>query len=401
MYYDPVANRFADRTTRQPTELHPLPSPWSDWVIWQYSDHAPTELPGLDAGTDMDVSNGTIYDLRALADLGHTAPHLVGNLNVIALTDPGGGVRVLELVTGSWRNIDALAGVASPPLAAGDPASIGIGNEQILVYRSQDDHVRVLTRSVTDTSTSINWAPADITGSSNAVGDPCVIVFGNAVHVFYWDESNAQRHLTRAGGAWQEERLVDSAGINMASGNGIAYVHQGALHVVSRAGRNGHLLDLTAPAGTAQQDLTAGSHDGNGAAPPAATYRPAVYTPTGSASRIVFRAVRGDIWQIERDTMLAKNLSLDAGHAPPAHGSPAALFAGNAHVFYRTGDGTIIEIYDDAGIWRRRNVCSDAAADPSAYCDDAAQPVVTYLGTGGTIRVARFSNGSWTCEDAG
>lgn len=160
-------------------------------------------------------------------------------------------------------------------------------------------------------------------------------------------------------------------------------------------------MDWTAPAGgSAPADLTTASHTAGGVPLPAATYRPASYTLAGKAPRIVFRAVRGDIWQIERDTMAARNLSLEAGHAPPAAGSPTAIAKEQAHVLYRTLDGTIIDMFDDAGVWRRRDACTLAAGDPTAFIDSFGHIGVSFRATDGTVRVARLVNGAWKCEIA-
>src|SRR5256885_3436768 len=63
-------------------------------------------------------------------------------------------------------------------------------------------------------------------------------------------------------------------------------------------------------------------------------------------------------------------------------------------------DGTIIDIFDDAGIWRHRNVCIDAAADPTAFVDSLGHAALSFRAIDGSIRVARFVNGAWKCEHA-
>jgi hypothetical protein len=168
------------------------------------------------------------------------------------------------------------------------------------------------------------------------------------------------------------------------------YAFPDVTRFVSRAGSDGHLVDIFRAGGQRPyEDFTANAQDATGQPPPEATYRPTTYTPNGLAPRIVFRAVRGDIWQIKRDTLIAKNLSLDAGHAPAAAGSPTAIFTDTAHIFYRTIDDNIIEFFDDAGVWRRRNVCDDAAADPTAFAT-GGKAAVSFRAKDGTIRVAPF-----------
>ena len=63
---------------------------------------APARLWGIDPyiepgterfdGIDYDAFNGSIYGLRGLADLGHTAPHVAGNRESIAYTAPDGNL---------------------------------------------------------------------------------------------------------------------------------------------------------------------------------------------------------------------------------------------------------------------------------------------------------------------
>ncbi len=396
---------------------------WSRAEILQYAEDGGNWLgfahyrePNVNiAGTQYDAYQGSIHGLRGLADLGHTAPHLVGNLNCIAYTEPDGRIHLLEYVAGSWRDQDVFNApfahiIGTLPLAAGDPAAVALGNEQVIIYRSANDGVHALTRTLTDPEP--NWRAVDITaGGGKAIDDPFVLLFENNVHVIYWDQFNAQVHVMRVNGVWKAESFVDRVGPNtpsQISGSATAYKHQNVLHVVSRSRTNGHLMDFSAPAGGAPpQDLTAASHGAGGVTPPAATYRPATYTPTGKAARIVFRAVRGDVWQIERDTLNATNLrttAVDAsnagGVAPTAVGSPTAIFVDVPHIFYRTVAGTIIDLFGDTNSLRWREVCIDAAADPTAFVDSLGHAALSFRAIDGSIRVARFVNGAWKCENA-
>jgi GH25 family lysozyme M1 (1,4-beta-N-acetylmuramidase) len=393
-------------------------SGWSDYTIWQYAEDKrgdekrghPSKLWGVDPyfepgtekfdGMDYDAYNGTIYGLRGLADLGHTAPHLIDHRECIAYTEPDGRVHLLELVAGAWRDQDLSTIIPTAPLAAGDPAAIGVGSEQFVFYRTNNGYIHVLTRL-----TNVNGSWSEVSAGQGAIDDPFVTLVQNDVHVVYWNEVNHHVHLSRqSGGTWHVAPATDLATTPSpphASGSAVAYMYQNVFHFVSRAGSAGHLMDSSrARAGGVPDDLTATARDSTGHPPPAATYRPATYTPVGKAPRIVFRAVRGDIWQIERDTLLAKNLSLDAGHAPSAAGSPTALVTDRAHVFYRTMDGTIVDIFDDAGVWHRQNVCTGAAADPTAFVDSLGHAAVSFRAMNGAIRVARFVSGAWKCEDA-
>jgi hypothetical protein len=142
--------------------------------------------------------------------------------------------------------------------------------------------------------------------------------------VFYWDSADNQVHLSRTGGAWHAEHLAPGA----AAGAAIAYMHDNALHAVSRAGSDGHLVDLT----PASVDLT-------------------------------------------------------------------AAFADTSRVFYRTADDDIVEIFDDSGTVRWREVCGSAAADPTAFVTPAGIQLA-FRGSDGSVRVAQLQKGEWVCENA-
>jgi GH25 family lysozyme M1 (1,4-beta-N-acetylmuramidase) len=387
-----------------------IPGPWRDWALFQYLPYTPGAMRAhgfaTDYKVDFNVTRGGVYFLRGLADLGRTAPHFVGNVPCIAHTEPDGTIHVLEQVVGTWidqnvaRDMPLAPGVVLPP-AAGDPSAAAIGNEQAIAYRSAGGVVHVLTRNVAGDS---RWRLTTLSGRVAAFADPFLFVFQNDLHLVYWDDSNAHIHLTRTNGVWRAESFADRPGgagtTSTISGSATAYVHQNALHVISRSRDAGHLFDFVAPAGAAPQDLTAASHAPNGQTAPAATYRPATYARAGQAPRIVFRALRGHIWEIERDTLIARDLSAAAGAATAA-GSPSAVVVATPHIFYRDVAGAVREIFDDAGVWRTRPVCPGAvaASDPTAFVDQAGRAAVTFRSVNGPIRLVRFVNGRWTCDD--
>ena len=93
-----------------------------------------------------------------------------------------------------------------------------------------------MSRSLTSTATV--WNVADIT-AYEAVGDPFATVIGSDVHVVYRDKHDHQSHLSRTAGAWHAEQLRGAT----AAGAAIGYQYQNRLHVVSRAGAAGHLVE--------------------------------------------------------------------------------------------------------------------------------------------------------------
>jgi hypothetical protein len=166
-----------------------------------------------------------------------------------------------------------------------------------------------------------------------------------------------------------------------------------------------------------KQDITQSATPPEGSpSTPAATYTPAVYywpatELSGAATpHIVFRAVRGEIWEIVRDTLQATNLSNAAGGAPTAAGSPAAFVVGAVpHVVYRAVDGKMYDFSwtgdSNSGAWGVSPIdcAAKAAADPSAYVisGGGGQPdvgYVTFRGADGGIYRLTLDAGGWTCE---
>jgi GH25 family lysozyme M1 (1,4-beta-N-acetylmuramidase) len=383
----------------------PLPVSWSNWELFQYSPFTPGVLlnhhPFTESEIDFNVSRRGLHGLRGLADLGRTAPHVVGNLSYIAYAEADGGLLLLELLAGRWHDSDVLVSAPGAPPASGDPAAIGLGNEQIIAYRARDSHVFILARRREDAA----WNVSNV--ASGAVDDPCIAVTSNDVHVVFRDQNDRQAHLVRTAGKWQADDLATASGAPAASGSAIAYQHANDLHIVSRAGTDGHLVELCRASGIARHDdITATAHDADGRSPPPATYRPTTFARPNEAARIVFRARRGAIWLVERDTLRAQNLAAAAVNAasgvagaPRAAGSPTAIASDTARVFYRAVDGTIIEISDNRTTVAWREVCTGAAADPMAFVD-AEGPKVTFRAEDGSIQVARLANGAWICESA-
>src|SRR5262249_39820967 len=153
-------------------------------------------------------------------------------------------------------------------------------------------------------------------GSEVAASDPHIFAIGSVRHVTYWGDDNRHYHLW-FDRSWFGIDMTSASGSPEASGNPLVYSLGGVPHVVSRAGVDGHLHVTWFENGPWRE------HDlAQAETTPVATYRPAVYTIPSMAPRIVFRAVRGQIHEIARDTLASQNLSQAAGDAPPAAGSP-------------------------------------------------------------------------------
>lgn len=385
-------DRFENRLTRNPS----LPAAWRDWAFWQYTDETPVEFPSLRRASskiDFNVSSGSIYKVRGLADLGRTAPYSSSPSGSVVYGEPDGHLHLLTFV-GFWLDRDLTGAMAAPP-AAGDPAACAMGDREFIVYRADDGHIYLLSHD--PSSGSQEWVPQDLTsavGGDAAVGDPGMIVNGPELHIVYWGDDNHHYHLWWDG-SWRITDMTNESGGAEASGNPATYKVVNVVHTVARAGASGHLHDIWFESGSWHEvDLT------QSASVPSATYRPTAYATPFMAPRIVFRAVRGEIYEIARDTLATANLSHEAGGAPTAAGSPDAFVIDNApHIVYRTVDGDIYEIYWDGANWRFRNAgCTKiAAADPSANTVSNVGHV-TFRGVDGYIYQATLDSGGWQCE---
>src|SRR5262249_32725091 len=135
---------------------------WPTWTFWQWHyEKSTTTMPppftSADKGVDLDRFNGTIYQLRAMADLGHTAPHVASNTRLVAYTEVDGRIHVLTDV-GFWLDADLFDFIAGPPVAAGYPAALGLGDEVFVVFRAVVNHVYSVTRSLGDAAIWFAWS---------------------------------------------------------------------------------------------------------------------------------------------------------------------------------------------------------------------------------------------------
>jgi GH25 family lysozyme M1 (1,4-beta-N-acetylmuramidase) len=418
--YVNVDSAFDHRDYIDPTNIPPskpifprnwVPAPWArTWDMLQYlGDGLPSAMRsyGFAAKTDWNVTRGGLFVLRGLADLGHTAPHMAGRFTSVAYADENWILRLRKKVQG-WQD-EYLPPDA--PLAKGDVAAAFNGDTQTLLYRhAVDGHVIALSRKLSDPA---RWTVTDVSDATRGAGaavaaldDPFLTVANGAIHVVHRDANDHQTYLlTDTAGHWHADDLTAGTSMATASGSAVLYIDGIVTHVVARAGADGHLVDFhrDGVSGlTHAEDLTAMSRDSAGRAPPAATYRPSAYLSAPGDVRIVFRALRGELWEIARSTNLATNLTQAAVGSPRSAGSPSVvLVGGRMHVLYRIRDGRIVDLFDAGGgafQWREVGCEVKAAADPTSYLDGVAA-AVTFRAVDGTIQRAVLRNGMWTCED--
>ncbi len=405
------SQRFAQRLTLDP----PLPAPWSDWAILQYSgDFTPSEFTNLHAVSpqmDLNVSNGSIHVLRGLADLGRPAPHGTA-VRFVAYADENGTILVLTFV-GYWleANLTELArdpSAVQGPLAAGDVAACEVGDRQYIAFRGRDDgHLYEIERNgaqitLTDLSaTVVNVGTGFDPAGRLPAADPTYLAHGADRTIVYWGEDNSQYLLRNNGGTWQATLDATRGSQSVAaSGNAaVFFADDSSIGIVARAGADGHLVELGTD-GTAwtRRDLTAQSPTAV-----AATYRPAPYQLSDGSVLVVYRAVRGELHQIRQDST-DENLSQLAGGAPTCAGNPVAFVLNDVpHVVYRRPNGRLHEIAGDgAGGWMHRELpCEErAAADPAAsIATEGGRPAafVVFRGRSGAFHEATLTAATWSC----
>jgi N-acetylmuramoyl-L-alanine amidase/GH25 family lysozyme M1 (1,4-beta-N-acetylmuramidase) len=393
------------------TDEPELPAPWSTWAIWQYAgDFTPDEFPVLQAAeptSDMDVSNGGIHFVRGLADLGRPAPH-GADARLVAFADESGELKLLTF-SGSWveESLTTLArqpGSFPGPMAVGDVAACEIDGRQFYAFRNQDDgHLCEIERN--GQQVTLRDLTADVVNAGTGadpfylrpVSDPTYVVNGSERVLVYWADHDHQLLLQTRAGAWQLPPIdvTASAGIANASGNATPFVAGGTIHVVGRAGGDGHLVDVFHDGAAWQgSDLT----HAEGAA--AATYQPTLLMAGDGTPRIVYRALRGEIHQLDlngHDEALLRG-------APACAGNPAAfLLSGVPHVVYRGPEGQLHELVGDGagGFTHEYLPCSGAAADPGVAVgtiNGQATALLVFRGLDGDLHEARRTADLWTCQ---
>ena len=411
---DHPSTRHAGRLANNPR----IPDPWASvgYSIWQYSgDFTPREFTNL-AQThkadgspkemDADTVFAGVHVLRGLAGLG-TPAYYGDDVRVLAYADENGEIKALQNL-GFWQEA-SITDLSGGLRAAGDVVACDVGNRAFVAFRSRaDDHIVELAGDPgAPQGTPIS--PTDVTGAAIAVGDPIYVVSGENRALVYWGFDDHLYVAVNIGGTWQPTLDVSNgAGINdIATGNGALFVTDGDLHIVGRMGRGGSLVVATLrgafQAGSqwdrAPVDITAR------AGAPAATYRPTTYVGADGFTRIVYRALRGHIHQID-NAYQDSDLSQTAG-APTCAGNPAAfVLDGLSHIVYRRPDGLLHEIAaDGAGGWTQRALpCAEAAADPTVSVGtQSGQPpaFVGFRGRDGGLHQAVFQAGAWSCQPIG
>jgi len=384
---------------------------WAHVEMWQYAEDGGKWLgqehysePGVGmGGIDYDSYNGTTYGLRGLADLGRVGVGLASQGAVIAHCEVDGHVHLLrESAMQTWTGSDLMSGAL--PSLGGDPGVLCAGMAVILHFRSDGRVVEAV-----QPGGSAAWDVADLSSIAGVKGahDPRAIQDGARRFVVFSGDDDDWHLLTREpAGSWTVSHLLSEARREMStsvpasSGQPSVYVVAGSANprVVGRAGPAGHLFELAlGPRGWEATNLNGLVTSPTGA-PPAATYSPAI-CQTAEETFVVYRAVRGQLWQIARGARLATNLSAAAAGSVLAAGHPACFVLRNEpHVVYRGVDRGIHDLSFRGGTWtaRRLPCAGPAASDPTCTADGSAA-VVAFRGTDGMVSALRFDGSTWTC----
>ena len=271
------------------------------------------------------------------------------NQTILLFRDGGGVVRSLYWTTGAVGT-DNLSGTAGAPIAAGDP--VGYYHAALdthhVIYRLSNGHFQELWW----TGDSPVQGGGDLTASASAppsAGAPSAFVDGSGVHiVVYRSGDGVIRDLYWTTAAVAGENLSGTAGTPNAAGDPVAYyTSHDDTHQVAYVGQDGHLWELywagTTPVVGWDLSLPSGAPPGTGT--------PAAYYSAGTNTKHVFyRSGDGqlhEIWWVPGGGV-PSHVNLTAAYGlPPAADDPAALTIdgpNTQHVIFRGNDGHIYEV---------------------------------------------------------
>jgi GH25 family lysozyme M1 (1,4-beta-N-acetylmuramidase) len=376
-----------------------------DWAFVQYAEQgkriwgmASYDEPGLSIpGLDFNAYKGTIYGLRGLADLGRTGVAVAAGVLLVLHLEIDGTMHLLVNAGGTWTDTDLTNQLLATSL--GDPAAFGVG-DVLFAYARSNDHIIEFSR---DIRTGGAWSSKRIDGAApTALHDPRAIADATRRFVT-WVATDDHAYLLTFDGAWTDPVDVTSVhGIPAATGPAVPYLHQGVVHVVGRAGPDGHLFDAWVDGADPKMlDLTEAARAVEPAVP-AATYAPTVLDVGGQAV-IVFRGLRGSLWAIDRATSQPVDLMAAANATVIPQGNPTSFVLGGVpHVVYRGQDGMLYDVSRAGGAWTVTQLpCRDtAASDPTSTLVDGDAVVAVRTDTAdGLVHVARLSGGVWTCAE--
>lgn len=236
----------------------PLPSGWSNYVIWQYSSTG--SVPGISTQTDQDQFNGPLSSLEEFATNGQgTAqeiPSPVGQSDGVVDVFWRGSGALLDhmwyVPGGGWYGPQA----QSSQLAS-DPTSVstGGGGLQVLYQGANADLWGLMYNGA-----GIWYGPGDL-GMGPLGGAPRAVSAQHSVDDVFWrGTNNGLWHAWTFGGAWYGPQELAPAGSVASDPAPVALGVNGAMDVFWR-GANATLWDVQYRAGvwSSPRDLNMGT----------------------------------------------------------------------------------------------------------------------------------------------
>jgi len=376
------------------------PPVWLHWTFWQWHTEdskspMPAPFTARMKNVDLNHFNGTVYELRGLADIGRPGVTMSGTNIYIAHSEIDHHLHLQLGMNGLWTDHN-LTGNELPD--GGDDPVLVESNGALFLYFRYEGNVIEATASA---ASSWTWDTTDLSeiAGSKAAHDPRVIFDGDKRYVAFWGDQDNDWYLLTYDGVWSGAAILSAVHLGISTGQPVVYLHQGMVHVVGRADTDGHLVEVWPDGDTWKGEDVTISALATTPATPAATYSPAPYA-TSAGLFLAYRAIRGDIWLIDRATNIAENLSGPANATHAAGHLSCFVLADVPHIVYRGVDKYIYELWLEAGTWKAQQICeAEAAADPVATTDGTSA-VVAVRGADGMLRVAAFNteNMWWTCS---
>ncbi len=412
-----------------------LPGAWkyADVVVFQYAAkdrptngvYPFTKKYGLDPskpydegtldfnGLDFDFYPGTMHGLRGFAEMGRPGVVLCSAGAFIAHRELDGTLYLTTNANGAWS-----ARRITSETDGEDPYLVEKGKALFAYHRSTDGRLIEEEGTASGAFTSTDLTNVAGLESVKVFHDPRVVSDGKKRHLVFWGTSEDGRLgkdpkgefddwylVTHDGTRWgKAKRLLQSAGSAVpARGQPVPFMKDGELHVVGRAGTDGHLFDVSIDAqGTVRaRDLFAKASFTTEPVRRAATYSPAVHR-VGDELFVVFRGVRGDLWMLTWSTLVMTNLSVAAKAPKHAVGHPTSFMIGKKpHVVFRAVDRAVYDINFDGSRWTTTKLpCEDKpVADPTS-ASNGSEGLAAYRTMDGRIIAARFDGTQWTCAAA-
>jgi len=278
--------------------------------------------------------------------------------------DPDGRVLFFYLREGVWNWGGDLTLAAGAPLAAGDPTAYVTGHPRIhVVYRDQNGHIQNIGFAAGET-----WGAADLTTASGAVaaaGEPSATAFGGSdtnEWVVYRSADNHIRVIPRRHGTYFSADLTAETGAPFAAGDPQLYVEGDETVNVVYRDLQGHIQKLSirydGAGGWRRTDISIDVPNSVGTGRPAACSNcvgPQVFART-EAGHILALSASGGLWS-------GTDLTSSVG-APEAAEDPTAVWIGHHQVLYRGFDEHVYRIWDyPAGDWHWQDLTNAARRD--------------------------------------